>query len=440
MEVLNAAGLAPIAIPKIPSSFEKRVELKRPLIPFKPLRTSASIFRGLGEGFAALSSVFHVAGSVNALTYEEALSQTIVPSDFNFRFTIDWLLRFASEKPLISSVVAASVAVPLILLPVLGSSKAWGVESAKNAFSKLAEDASAQLLDIRERKEFKEVGSPDVRALKKKVVAIPFRSDDKEGFLKKLNAKLNDPKNTTLFVLDKFDGNSKLVAELVTANGFKAAFAIKDGAEGARGWMNSGLPWSSPNKAFFYFDELKDAITGSVGETSDGLSLTLGIAAATGLGFLAFTETETLLQLVGSAAIIQFIAKKLLFAEDRKVTLQQLDEFLNKKVAPKEFFNEIKSIGKGLPPESSQSQPSLSAPADSTTETSPSATPAQVAASVAETKGELDVASSKSTPAVNSVLITQVDERPDTVWPQPLSPYPKYHDLKPPSSPSPSQP
>lgn len=34
----------------------------------------------------------------------------------------------------------------------------------------------------------------------------------------------------------RFDGNSELVAELVTANGFKAAFAVKDGAEGSRGW------------------------------------------------------------------------------------------------------------------------------------------------------------------------------------------------------------
>jgi hypothetical protein len=35
----------------------------------------------------------------------------------------------------------------------------------------------------------------------------------------------------------RFDGNSELVAELVTANGYKAAFAVKDGAEGPRGWQ-----------------------------------------------------------------------------------------------------------------------------------------------------------------------------------------------------------
>lgn len=37
----------------------------------------------------------------------------------------------------------------------------------------------------------------------------------------------------------RFDGNSEIVAELVTSNGFKAAYAIKDGAEGSRGWVVS---------------------------------------------------------------------------------------------------------------------------------------------------------------------------------------------------------
>lgn len=44
--------------------------------------------------------------------------------------------------------------------------------------------------------------------------------------------------NVVKFVMEaRFDGNSGLVAELVTVNGFKAAYAIKDGAEGPRGWM-----------------------------------------------------------------------------------------------------------------------------------------------------------------------------------------------------------
>lgn len=94
----------------------------------------------------------------------------------------------------------------------------------------------------------------------------------------------------------RFDGNSELVAELATVNGFKAAYAIKDGAEGPRGWMvcnffslpfsfywrihilyeinslseyfmcgfllqSSGLPWLAPSKALSIdFSNIKDAI------------------------------------------------------------------------------------------------------------------------------------------------------------------------------------
>nr|DAD40341.1 TPA_asm: hypothetical protein HUJ06_014664 [Nelumbo nucifera] len=59
---------------------------------------------------------------------------------------------------------------------------------------------------------------------------------------------------------------------------------------------------------------------------------------------------ETILQLLGSAALVQFVSKKLLFAEDRKVTLKQVDKFLNTKVAPKELVDETKQIGKALQP------------------------------------------------------------------------------------------
>ncbi|MQL41578.1 hypothetical protein EI012_27105, partial [Escherichia coli] len=80
------------------------------------------------------------------------------------------------------------------------------------------------------------------------------------------------------------------------------------------------------------FGNLTDAFADAIGDTSDGLAVTLGIAAATGLGVLAISEIEAILQLLGSAALIQFASKKLLFAEDRRQTLQQVDEFLNNKL------------------------------------------------------------------------------------------------------------
>lgn len=54
----------------------------------------------------------------------------------------------------------------------------------------------------------------------------------------KLELLVGSSSHVVKFVLKaRFDGNSELVAELVTANGFKAAYAVKDGAEGQRGWM-----------------------------------------------------------------------------------------------------------------------------------------------------------------------------------------------------------
>ncbi|KAL0925175.1 hypothetical protein M5K25_003487 [Dendrobium thyrsiflorum] len=418
MQVLNAASLAPIPLPK-------NSDCKRALLPIRTLKPSASLIRRINQGLASLSSSLCVAGLAKALTYDEALGFSSSSRDLDLGRIVDGIVKFGSENPLIVAGGVAVLVVPVIVSQTLGRSKAWGVESAKRAYARIGEDEGAQLLDIREGKELKEVGSPDLRGLKKKSVTITYRGEDKAGFLNKLALKFKDPGNTTLFIIDKFDGNSELVAELLTANGFKAAFAIKDGAEGTRGWKNSGLPWTSPKKTLLLdFGELAEALTGTIGEPSDGIPVTLGLAVATGLGLFAFTEVETLLQLLGSAAIIQLVTKKLLFAADRKATLQQVDEFLNTKVAPKELVDEIKMIGKALLPTQSRSQASLPAPAEVT----------QVESSVANPEQKVETEPARE---VNSVPRAELSE---TGTPTSLSPYPYYPDFKPPSSPSPSKP
>lgn len=255
-------------------------------------------------------------GLARALTYQEALEQSARSFSSDANGVLDSVIKFGTENPTIVAGSVTVLAVPLVLSLVLNKSKSWGVESAKKAYAALGVDANAQLLDIRAPVEFRQVGSPDIRGLSKKPVPIVYEGEDKPGFLKKLSLKFKEPENTTLFILDKFDGNSELVAELVTVNGFKAAYAIKDGAEGPRGWMNSGLPWIPPKKAFSLdLGDLSDAIGGALGEGSDALPVTFAIAAATGLGVLAFSEIEAILQVLGSAALIQFVSKKLLFAE-----------------------------------------------------------------------------------------------------------------------------
>ncbi len=438
MEALNLAGLTPISVlrdrrtePRKISSLPAASPLKissSPSFNTTPpalLERFTSNFHG---GLVLLSSVL-TPGAAGALTYEEALNQSITTSggviDFDFNGFLDNLINYGVENPAVVAGGALILVVPLVLSQLLKKPKPWGVESARNAYAKLGDDDTAQLLDIRAPVEIRKVGSPDIRGLRKKPVAIPYKGGDNQGFLKKLSSKFKDPGNTTLLILDKFDGNSEILAELATVNGFKAAYAIKDGAEGPRGWMNSSLPWILPKKTSgLDLGNFTESISDALGEDIDGLSLTLGLAAATGLGFLAFSEVETLLQVLGSAAIVQFVSKKLLFAEDRKETLKQLDELLTTKIAPKEFVGEIKDIGKTLLPSPVYSN-ALPASALAAPEP-PTSTEHKVEASAA--------------PEINSVPKTEVKEESFPSISKPLSPYPYYPDFKPPTSPSPSQP
>ncbi|KAG6749606.1 hypothetical protein POTOM_046664 [Populus tomentosa] len=454
MESFNAGSWTPLSV-LCERRSEPRKSLSLPTV--SPLKISHSfststsrsttqecLSRTLHGGIVLLSSVLSN-GLARALTYQEALEQSARSFSSDANGVLDSVIKFGTENPTIVAGSVTVLAVPLVLSLVLNKSKSWGVESAKKAYEALGVDANAQLLDIRAPVEFRQVGSPDIRGLSKKPVPIVYEGEDKPGFLKKLSLKFKEPENITLFILDKenpdgllfeanaakfmtkarFDGNSELVAELVTVNGFKAAYAIKDGAEGPRGWMNSGLPWIPPKKAFSLdLGDLSDAIGGALGEGSDALPVTFAIAAATGIGVLAFSEIEAILQVLGSAALIQFVSKKLLFAVDRKQTLEQVDEFLTTKIAPKEFVDELKDIGKALLPVAVTSK-ALPAPAE--------ASPEPAAA-------DSSVQNAEAAPQINSAPKTEAKAELVSGFSRPLSPYPTYPDLKPPTSPTPSQP
>ncbi|KAJ6729575.1 RHODANESE-LIKE DOMAIN-CONTAINING PROTEIN 4 CHLOROPLASTIC [Salix viminalis] len=434
MKALNAASLTPLSV-----LCERRAEIRKTssLPTVSPLRFShheslsasrsaaqEGLLRTLRGGVVLLSSVLGT-GLARALTYEEALEKpaSTFSSDFDVNGILDSVIRFGTENPTIIAGGVTVLAVPLILSLVLNKPKSWGVESAKKAYAALGDDAKAQLLDIRAAVDFRQVGSPDIKGLSKKPASIVYESEDKPGFLKKLSLKFKEPENTTLFILDKFDGNSELVAELVAVNGFKAAYAIKDGAEGPRGWMNSGLPWIPPKKAFSLdLGDLSDTISGAFGEGSDALLVTFALSAAAGLSVLALSEMEAILQVLGSAALIQFASKKLLFAEDRKQTLEQVDEFLTTKIAPKELVGELKDIGKAL------------LPVPVTRKVLPA--PSEPETAVADST----VQNAEAASQINSVPITEAKPETASGFSRPLSPYPYYPDFKPPTSPTPSRP
>ncbi|XP_009336808.2 rhodanese-like domain-containing protein 4, chloroplastic [Pyrus x bretschneideri] len=441
MEALHAASLTPIRsllgdrkkIPSLPS-----ISVPKFSNPTSLRASQESSSRSFHGGLLLLSSVFN-AGFAKALTYEEALGQFVSGGGGDLEVgggVLDNVISFVTDNPAVIAGGFAVLAVPLVLSQVLKPPKPFGVDSARSAYAKLGEDANAQLLDIRPPAEFRQVGTPDVKGLGKKAVSIVYKREDKPGFLKKLSLKFKEPENTTLFILDKFDGNSELVAELVAVNGFKAAYAIKDGAEGPRGWVNSGLPWTPPPKGLSLdFGNLADALSGAVGEGSGALSLSLGVAAATGLGFLAYTEVETILQLLGSVALVQFVSTKFLFAEDRKETLQQVDKFLTTKVAPKDLVDDIKQIGIAFLPVTVSKV--LPAPAEPTPEPTAASDTVQKAEAVVEPKVE---AAAEATQEPNSVPKPEVKAESLPGISKPLSPFPYYPDFKPPASPRPSQP
>ncbi|KZV52380.1 rhodanese-like domain-containing protein 4A, chloroplastic [Dorcoceras hygrometricum] len=109
--------------------------------------------------------------------------------------------------------------------------------SAVNAFRKLQDDPSCQLLDIRDRKSLAYLNSPNLKFLNKSVLQVEFRLGDEDDFVKAVLKNFEEPANATVCVIDNFDGNSIKVAELLVKNGFKEAYAVRGGIRGKKGWQ-----------------------------------------------------------------------------------------------------------------------------------------------------------------------------------------------------------
>lgn len=75
--------------------------------------------------------------------------------------------------------------------------------SAVNAFKKLKDDPSCQLLDIRDRKNLAYLPSPNLKLLGKSAVQVEFSEEDEEGFVKRVLENLGDPADTAVCVVDR---------------------------------------------------------------------------------------------------------------------------------------------------------------------------------------------------------------------------------------------
>lgn len=75
--------------------------------------------------------------------------------------------------------------------------------SAINAFKKLRDDPSCQLLDIRDRRSLAYLGSPNLKILKKSAVQVHFVEGNDDAFVKEVLENFPEPENTTVCIVDK---------------------------------------------------------------------------------------------------------------------------------------------------------------------------------------------------------------------------------------------
>lgn len=349
-----------------PGSGKKSVQVSVPAVPFlRPASAlAASLLASAPPAALALNyddflkkAADSASSAASGSSFPE-LPSIELPSIDLPSVDLDGASDFVSANPLALVGVLVAVAVPFIASRAFAGPTSFGSVSGIEAYKKLSDpEQNTQLLDIRALEDIKAEGSPNLRALRKTPLKVAYAAND-DAFVEKVLAKCKIAEDTTLYVLDRFDGSAATVAKLLANSGFKSAYAIKGGAEGQNGWREKDLPWLEPAKSFnLNIDGLKSILKDGEGVNADGLAPTaLGVAAATGVGLIVFSEAETALQLLGTVAVLQLFVKKFLYAADRKKTIQDIKTFLDTKIAPKEFVEEIKEVGRAILPKDGEVQ------------------------------------------------------------------------------------
>ncbi|XP_043696819.1 uncharacterized protein LOC122647495 [Telopea speciosissima] len=166
---------------------------------------------------------------------EETIRNEELPGKVNLESILIAIDDFFNRNPFFVSGVTF---IWLVVIPLTQRYlKKYKFISAIDAFRKLRDSPNAQLLDIRDKRSLLYLGSPNLKILKKRAVKVQFSKGKEEDFVEEVLKNFKDPQNTTLCILDNFDGNSMEVAELLFKNGFKEAYAIKGGLRGKDGWQ-----------------------------------------------------------------------------------------------------------------------------------------------------------------------------------------------------------
>ncbi len=129
--------------------------------------------------------------------------------------------------------------------------------SPSEAWQILNDEAAAVLVDCRTDAEWRYVGLPDLRALGKQALCVPWQLFPdlrlNERFADSLAEQGVEPEQTVLF-LCRSGVRSRNAAIAMTPAGYSRCLNVSDGFEGPHdrqqhrgqvgGWKASGLPWS----------------------------------------------------------------------------------------------------------------------------------------------------------------------------------------------------
>ncbi|XP_047323636.1 rhodanese-like domain-containing protein 4A, chloroplastic [Impatiens glandulifera] len=204
------------------------------LLPDKPSSSSSS-------SSINKTNLFHL--TFLSTTLSSAVScfaaDTVLPAESSNKINLEAIVvsidNFFNRYPFF---VAGVTFIWLVVIPLTEEYlQKYKFISSINAFKKLKNDPSTQLLDIRDDKSLQYMGSPNLKIMNKNALQVEFVEGDEDGFVKKVLEKFPQPADTVICILDNFDGNSMKVAELLVKNGFKETYAVRGGIRGKNGWQ-----------------------------------------------------------------------------------------------------------------------------------------------------------------------------------------------------------
>jgi rhodanese-related sulfurtransferase len=137
-----------------------------------------------------------------------------------------------------------------------GTAAYAGDVSAQEAWTKLAADARAALVDVRSDAEWTFVGLPDLAPVGKRPVLVPLQvfpgMKPNPNFAAEV-AQALPAKDAPVYFICRSGGRSRTAAIALTALGYTQCFNVAGGFEGdldgerhrgrAGGWKAAGLPW-----------------------------------------------------------------------------------------------------------------------------------------------------------------------------------------------------